>query len=193
MNINNNTEKMKTLIFIIVALTSTLNSIAQSILYQNDSGQKAIVTLGQNGITLNLEGQVVFLPTNVMNTNPNFYMYSNNGGGAMITKDLDKLTVITFNPAGRYDYSYVSTINSNSYPQNNTQQYNNSNNGRSMTQIQNEIRKTEQRIRDNEATLKNLQDNNQSMTLWPTYQRMIQDDRNRLYQLQQELNGATGY
>ena len=184
---------MKTLIFIIVALTSTLNSIAQSILYQNDSGQKAIVTLGQNGITLNLEGQVVFLPTNVMNTNPNFYMYSNNGGGAMITKDLDKLTVITFNPAGRYDYSYVSTINSNSYPQNNTQQYNNSNNGRSMTQIQNEIRKTEQRIRDNEATLKNLQDNNQSMTLWPTYQRMIQDDRNRLYQLQQELNGATGY
>lgn len=193
MNINNNTEKMKTLIFIIVALTSTLNSIAQSILYQNDSGQKAIVTLGQNGITLNLEGQVVFLPTNVMNTNPNFYMYSNNGGGAMITKDLDKLTVITFNPAGRYDYSYVSTINSNSYPQNNTQQYNNSNNGRSMTQIQNEIRKTEQRIRDNEATLKNLQDNNQSMTLWPTYQRMIQDDRNRLYQLQQELNGATRY
>lgn len=184
---------MKTLTFIILLLGSTCNLAAQSILYQNESEQKAIVTLAQNGITINLEGQIIFFPTNIMNINPDLYMYSNNAGGATITKDLSNLTIFTFNPPGKYDFDYVEIIGADSSPQSNMQQYNNSNSGRSVTQIQNDIRKTEQRISSNEATLENLQDKNQSMTLWPSYQRMIQDDKNRLYQLQQELSRATGY
>lgn len=170
--------------------------IAQSVIYQNESGQRLIITLTQTGVILNIGGQSVHLPTNTMNTDPNFFYYTSNGGGISISKDFQSLTLITFNPPTRTDFKFVEIIDANNtyYPQPNYVPQNSPRSStRSISQIQTDIQETKKRIREMEETLDGLQKRNQSMTLWPSYQRMIQEERNRLSQLEKELYGSGGY
>lgn len=178
---------MKTFYLVFFALLIGLIPInSQTLVYKNDAGNVAKVLISQSGINISIDQQNPFF-LNSIGANNGFYLYSNSAGGAGITLDFKKLSITVYGVQGTADFVLIGTDgDSSEYPQNNTQQYS----GRSINQIQNDINSTRKRLSDNENTLRNLQEKNQSMTLWPSYQRMIQNDENRLNQLQQELRNA---
>lgn len=184
------------LVFVLIFVFIPAHTVAQSIIYKNESGQRIIVTLMQTGVILNIRGQSVHLPINTMNTDPNFFFYTNHGGGVSISKDFQSLMLITFNPPTRTDFKFVEIIDAKDtyYPkQNYVPQNLPKSSTRNISQIQADIQKTKRRIIEMEETLNGLQERNESMTLWPPYQRMIQEERNRLSQLEKELYGSGGY
>lgn len=62
--------------------------------------------------------------------------------------------------------------------------------GRSIAQIDADIDKTQRLLESNQESLQRLEDSNSSVTLWPQYQRMIQQCEDRLEQLSQERISA---
>ncbi|WP_321437264.1 hypothetical protein [uncultured Bacteroides sp.] len=62
---------------------------------------------------------------------------------------------------------------------------------RNREQIMRDIDKMTRMLNDNKATLQNLQDRNESVTLWASYQNMISQCEERIDNLNSELNSAS--
>lgn len=158
--------------------------------YQSQDGTMAQVAVVSNGIMMQLnQQQPFFLPATGMQNG--WFYYATQAGGAMFSADMQKMVLVTFNPAATVEFNLIGFSGGGatySVPGGDTYQPMSS--GRSRAQIEYDIRKTQQLLDDNKRNLKNLQDNNQSYTLWPSYQRMIRENESRLLQLQQELRNA---
>lgn len=184
---------MKRIIFvwigILMAALAGVNA-QQVAMYQSQNGTTAQVTVVTNGIMMQLnQEQPFFLPASGMQNG--WFYYATQAGGAMFSADMQKMVLVTFNPAATTEFNLTGFSGGGvNYAVPGGDTYQPMSSGRSRSQIEYDIRKTQQLLDDNKRNLKNLQDNNQSYTLWPTYQRMIRENESRLLQLQQELRNA---
>ncbi|MCC8172036.1 MAG: hypothetical protein LIP00_09700 [Parabacteroides sp.] len=184
---------MKRVIFvwigILIAALVQVNA-QQVATYQSLDGTQAQVAVVSNGIMMQLDRQQpFFLPASGMQNG--WFYYATQAGGAMFSADMQKMVLVTFNPAATVEFNLIGFSGGGaaySVPDGNS--YRPMSSGRSRAQIEYDIRKTQQLLEDNKRNLKNLQDSNQSYTLWPAYQRMIRENESRLLQLQQELRNA---
>lgn len=176
----------------ILLLAPVLMMAQTSMLYRAEDGMEMVVTPVQGGIYISNAGQPpIPLRVDMNHANSTSYTYVNDGGFVMISKDGNLLTLGVYATNSTKNYSFVGNVNVNS--QNNDASYERYNSGRSIVSIEQDIEKTKRRIRDNERRLKQMQDNMQSMSLWSSYQRMIQEDYSRLESLHRELSQVRGY
>lgn len=161
-----------------------------SMLYRAGDGMEIVVTPVQGGIYISNAGQPpIPLRVDMNHTNSMTYTYVNDAGCVVISADGSLLTLGVYATNSSKNYFFVGTVNN----QNGGTSYERYNSGRSIVSIEQDIKKTERRLRDNERHLKQMQDNMQSMSLWTSYQRMIQEDYSRLESLQRELSQVRGY
>ncbi|MEG2599632.1 MAG: hypothetical protein RSA66_09185 [Muribaculaceae bacterium] len=93
--------------------------------------------------------------------------------------------VSTSEPAEVQPYSNVDMTSLDSEDSDMSQQ-----SGRSIAQIDADIDKTQRLLESNRESLQRLEESNSSVTLWPQYQRMIQQCEDRLEKLYQERYSA---
>lgn len=177
-------------LFILLLVVPVLMTAQSSMLYRAEDGMEMVVTPVQGGIYISNAGQPpIPLKLDMNHTNSTSYTYVNDGGFVMISKDGNLLTLGVYLTNSTKNYYFVRNVEN----QNNDTSFGGYNSGRSIVSIEQDIKKTERRIRDNERHLKQMQDNMQSMSLWSSYQRMIQEDYSRLESLQRELRQVRGY
>lgn len=179
---------MKRLFIIMALLTNAWFAFSQIATYKSNNGHVVNMAVTSSYTMFQLDGNNPF--TLVMSGVSNgWYMYSFASGTIGVSLDLQNLVIVTANPPTQLLFKLVTFSSGSTSPSMPSVpgQYQSH---RSRSQIQYDINKTEARIEDNERILKGLQDRNESYTLWPTYQRLIREDRDRLYQLQQELINA---
>lgn len=181
---------MRWQLFILLLIAPILLMAQSSMLYRAEDGMEMVVTPVQGGIYISNVGQSpIPLRTDMNLTNSTVDTYVNDAGFVMISKDGNLLTLGVYATNSTKNYYFVRNVEN----QNNDASFGGYNSGRSIVSIEQDIKKTERRIRDNERHLKQMQDNMQSMSLWSSYQRMIQEDYSRLESLQRELRQVRGY
>lgn len=179
---------MKKLFVIMVFILNATFVFSQISTYKSENGYIVNMSATPNYTMFQINGNEPFSMT-MSGINNGWYMYLSPTGNICLSLDLQHLMIISGNPPSQLLFKLVNVSSgSSSYSMPSTpNQYQS---GRNRYQIQNDINKTQERISDNERILGDLQERNQSVTLWPTYQRLIREGRDRLYQLQRELSSA---
>lgn len=182
---------MRRLCIIMAFVINAFIAFSQVATYKSENGNVVNMSSTPSCTFFQINGNDPFSMV-VTGINNGWYVYFSPAGSIWVSVDLQNLSVVSGNPPTTEMFKLTNISGTpggggGAVPSAPTQYQS----GRSQAQIQYDITKTQGRISDNERILGDLQRNNQSVTLWPSYQRMIREDRDRLYQLQQELANAS--
>lgn len=186
-----------TIITIFILYCNNSNSSSSSSATQSESKDNSISDTISTDFSSNSE-QESDVSTNQENTNlqenspetGTMYTCSAcNGSGMIMWYDGSVQLCPTCSGKGYIEVQEVmSEVNT---PMNNVTTSYSDGSSRSRAEIVREINKYTEMLNDNKATLERLQENNESVTLWPSYQRMISQCEEKLYNLNLEYNTAS--
>ena len=113
-----------------------------------------------------------------------------NGGGVVTWYDGSLVSCPSCNGTGLIDLQQVMNEAKSSMNNGSEGMQQSGRTSRSREEIATDINKTTQMLNDNIETLTRLQNNNESVTLSESYQQMISQNKERLYNLNIEYNSA---